>query len=153
MAFQRAKVELKPELQTMVQSLKDRFSVAYDEVEPDRIVYLQSDAKSKRAVKLAALKLPHPSVSQFRFALTIYSGVWNDLDEAHRVMHIHREMLRIANFEEGKLSGYPLTDFPEIIAKYGVDWEVKEDLPNILEDNEEQDEADTEESDELELDV
>jgi len=134
MAFKKAQVTLKPELKEVVKQLKEKFSVAYEEVQPDRIVYLESDARSKRAVKLTPIKLPHPSVSQFRFSLTVYSRIWSDLSDAHKLMHIHRELLRIRDFEEGKLSGYPLNDFPEIVAKYGVDWEMREDLPNILND-------------------
>ena len=127
-----SRVCLKPELKDVVQQLKSKFPVAYSEVDPDRVVYLESTSKSKQPVKLASIKLPHPSVSPYRFSLTVYTRLWRDLSDSHKVLYIHRELLRITNFEEGKLSNYPLNDFPEIIAKFGVNWRTREDLPNIL---------------------
>jgi hypothetical protein len=129
-----ATVERMPALEEVVKSLKTKYSIALADVQPDRIFYLQSDGKSRTPIRLAALRLPHQDLTPFRFVMTVFTRLWNELDEAHQIMYIHREILRINGFEEGKLSRFPIQDFPEILAKYGIDWESKLDLPNILEE-------------------
>lgn len=130
MGFKKASVRIFPELKEIVTKLVAEYPVALAEIQPDRILYLNSDAKSKRVARMTAIKVPHPSVTAHRFALTVYEQQWNDLDEARRALHIMRELLRIGDFEEARLSAYPLQDFPEIVAKYGVTWEDDENLPN-----------------------
>lgn len=132
MAFKKASVVQFPGLKDIVDKLVNEYSIALEEVQSDRILYLKSDARSKRAAKITAIKVPHPSVTSFRFALTIYEQRWSDLDEARKVLHVLRELLRISDFEEAKVSGYELQDFPVIVEKYGATWEDNEDLPNPL---------------------
>jgi len=127
MAFSKASVVPFPELKKKVEELRARFTVALEEVDPSRIAYLKSDGKSKNVAKMAAVKL-HPSVTPYRFILTVYSQNFNDLDEARQVLHVLRELRRIEGFEESKLGKCPLQDFPDIIEKYGTLWEEREDI-------------------------
>lgn len=135
MAFKKAAVQTFPELKDTVDDLISEYSVALAEVQSNRILYLKSDGKSKRVAKLSSIKVPHPSVTPFRFALTVYERNWDDLDESRQVLHVMRELLRIRDFEEAKMDGYPLQDFPEIVEKYGTLWEEDENLPSPLDKN------------------
>lgn len=141
MAFKKAVVQTYPELKDIVDKLVGEYSVALAEVQSNRILYLKSDGKSKRVAKLASIKVPHPSVTPYRFALTVYERNWEDLDESRRILHVLRELLRIRDFEEAKLDGYPLQDFPEIVEKYGTLWEEDENLPNPLAKKQDEEDA------------
>jgi hypothetical protein len=122
-----------PQLQAVIESLKTKYPVALAEVDSKRILCLKCDGNSKRVARLSSIKVPHPSVTPFRFALTIYV-VYDELDEARQVLHILRELLRIEDFEGGKMCKYPLQDFPEIVEKYGTTWEENDALENPLEE-------------------
>ena len=132
MARSKAVIATYPELKEVVQSLVLKYSVAFEDVDESRILYLFSSSDhSKKVAKIAAIKVPHPSVTPFKFAITV-TQAFKELDEARRVLHIMRELLRITDFEESKLGKYPLQDFPEIVEKYGTLWEENEALDNPL---------------------
>lgn len=133
MAKSKSNVVVFSVLQTVVENLKKTFPVALAEVDEKRILFLKSDGRSKRVAKIVPIKVPHPSVTAYRFALTIYPQ-YDEIDQARQVLHILREVLRIEDFEECKLCGYPLQDFPEIVEKYGTTWEDNEELANPLDE-------------------
>jgi len=122
-----------PQLQSTVEELKRKYAVALEEVDPSHILYLKSDSKSQRApaARITPIKVPHPSVTPFRFALTVYPK-FDEVDEARQVLYVLRELLRIEDFEASKIGKYPLQDFHEIVEKYGTTWEEKDDLENPL---------------------
>jgi len=132
MAFKKANVRIFPELKEIVTKLVAEYPVLLAEIQADRILYLNSDGKSKRVARLTSIKVPHPSVTAHRFALTIYEQQWSDLDESRKILHVLRELMRIRDFEDASMGSYPLQDFPEIVAKYGVTWEDDENLPDPL---------------------
>lgn len=136
MARRKTVVELFPTLQRVVDELKSKYSIALEEVDPTRILYLKSNGKAKRGrvVIIEPIKVPHPSVTMFRFSLKIFRE-FDELDEARQTLHVLRELLRIQDFEECRLGPYPLRDFPEIVEKYGTTWEDREDLESPLEEN------------------
>jgi len=133
MARSKSNVIVFPALQTTVESLKKTYPVALAEVDEKRILFLKSDGKSKRVAKIVPIKVPHPSVTAYRFALTIFSQ-FDEIDQARQVLHILREVLRIEDFENCKMCSYPLQDFPEIVEKYGTTWEDNEELANPLDE-------------------
>lgn len=131
MAKRKANVEVFPQLQAVVDGLIVKYPVALVNIDSKRILYLKSDAKSKRVARISAINVPHPSVTLYKFALVVYPQ-FNEVDEARQVLHILRELLRIEDFEECELGHYPLQDFPVIIEKYGTTWEDREDIENPL---------------------
>lgn len=131
----KANVEVYPELREIVDRLVTKYETALGDVDPDRILPLVSDANSKKnVVKIAPIKVPHPSVTSLRFSLTAYSKKFNELDSARQVLHVLRELLRIADFEKSKLQDYETKDFPAILEAHGVLWQEEENLENILEE-------------------
>jgi hypothetical protein len=133
MAKRKSTVITFPQLQVVIESLKTKYPVALEAVDSKRILCLKSDGNSKRVVRLSPIKVPHASVTPFRFALTVFA-MYDELDEARQVLHVLRELLRIEDFEAAKLCSYPLQDFPEIVEKYGTLWEENDALENPLEE-------------------
>lgn len=134
MARSKASVRTFPELQRVADSLVRKYPIAFEDVDPSRILFLQSDSKhSKRVAKISAIKVPHPSVTKFRFAITVFPK-FLELDEARQVLYVLRELRRIEDFENSKVGKYPLQDFPDIVEKYGATWEEREDLENPLDE-------------------
>jgi hypothetical protein len=128
MARGKASVRTFPELQRIADNLVRKYRVAFEGVDPSRILFLQSDSKhSKRVAKISAIRVPHPSVTPFRFAITVFP-MFLELDEARQVLHVLRELRRIEDFENSKVGKYELQDFADIIEKYGTIWEDREDI-------------------------
>lgn len=131
----KANVEVYPELKEIVEQLVAKYDVALGELDADRILPLVSDANSKKnVIKIAPIKVPHRCVTSLRFSLTAYSKKFDELDNARQVLHVLRELLRIADFEKGKLQDYETKDFPAILEAHGILWQEEENLANILEE-------------------
>lgn len=134
MARSKATVKTYPELQRTADSIVRKYPIAFQDVDPSRIMFLLSDSQhSKRVAKISAIKVPHPSITPYKFAVTVFPE-FLELDEARKVLHILRELRRIEDFENSKVGKYPLQDFPEIVEKYGTTWEDREDLDNPLDE-------------------
>ncbi len=127
-----AKIELAPDLKEVVSKLKDLYPEAFSEIEPDRIVYIRSFSRGKRPVSVKAVDRELRLTSNYCFKLVVNSKSYDDLEPSKQHMLIFREILRIADFEEGKLEGYEIQDQKIIIEKYGVNWQDEDDLPDIL---------------------
>lgn len=139
MARPKTVVELFPALQEVVDALKVKYPIALEDVDPTRILYLQTNGKGKRGkvVAIEPIRVPHPSVTPFRFALKAFRE-FGEIDEARQVLHVLRELLRIQDFEECKLGPYLLQDFPEIVEKYGTTWTDREDIESPLQEDKEE---------------
>lgn len=141
----KANVKTYPDLKDTVEKLVAKYQVALADVDPSKIIYLSSEGKSQKVAKISAIKVPHPSVTPFKFSILVYEQNWNELDASRQVLHILRELLRIVDFEESKLGPYETTDFPVLLEKYGVTWEHDDNLPDPLSEKEEIDEEFSEE--------
>ena len=131
-----AKIELAPDLKVIVSRLKALYPEAFSEVEPDRMVYIRSFSRGKRPVTIKAVDRELRLTSNYCFKLVVNSKSYDDTEQPKKHMLIFREMLRIADFEEGKIEPYEVQDQKIIIEKYGVNWQDDEELPDILQEGE-----------------
>ena len=128
----QAKAELSTELREQTTALLEKFHNVFPQVEPNGIIFIHSKSHSKRPIRISAVRSPYDLVVSQKFILTSYGKAFDKLDTARKNMHIFRELLRIDDFEGGKLEDYEVKDFPVILAKYGLDWEENNDLTNIM---------------------
>lgn len=134
MARSKAVVKTYPQLKDLVEKIVRKYPRAFEDVDPSRMIYLESDSKhSKRVAKIGAIKVPHSSITPFKFSITVFAA-FKELDEPRQVLHILRELRRIEDFEGSKVGKYELQDFADIVEKYGTLWEENEDLDNPLEE-------------------
>lgn len=116
------------EIKPIVEKLIEKYPTNLAEVDADRIIYVRAPGK-KRAVTIRAVPSPFDLVITQRFVLTVHSNRFDNLDANKQAIAIFDELLRIKDFDEGKLSGYSVVANKETIAKWGVDWEdTEEDL-------------------------
>lgn len=120
------------EVKPIVEKLLAQFPTNLAEVDADRIIYIRAPGK-KKAVTIRAVPSPFDLVLTQRFVLTIHSNRYDNLDENKQAIAIFDELLRIRNFDEGKLSGYSVVANKETIAKWGVDWEESDETLEVFE--------------------
>ena len=128
-----AKVQLDLGRKALVEAVVAKYPAYFEEVDPERIVYLSSAAKmAKKPVSLSPVKSPYHLIVRHKFIITFYEKKLEDLDTAKINLYLLRELMRISDFEDGTLMTFPVQDFPEILAKFGVDWEDRDDIPDVL---------------------
>lgn len=133
-----ANTTLSLDLKDVVLKLKDLYVENLSLVDPDKIVYVQSTARSKNPVRISRIKSPFNLIIPQRFILTKHTKKWDELSPAHQHLYVFRELMRIENIEEGELKDYPIKDFDFILAKFGLDWESQANIIDILTVSEEQ---------------
>lgn len=127
-----AKIELAPDLKEIVVKLKVLYSEAFSEIEPDRIVFLRSFSRGKKPVSIKPVDREIRLISNYCFKVVANSNSFDNLEPAKKHLFIFRELLRVVDFEEGKLEQYEVQDQKVIIEKYGVDWQNDDQIPDIL---------------------
>ncbi len=110
-----AKIELAPDLKEVVSQLKELYPEAFSEIEPDRVLCIRSFSRGKRSVSLKAVDRELRLTSNYCFKLVVNSKSYDHLEPAKKHMLIFREVLRIADFEAGKLDPYEVQDQKIII--------------------------------------
>jgi len=130
-------VEQAPEYKEVANKLIDKFPVCYAHIEFDKILFLKDlDKTPKKAADIRRVGYPYNFLTEYKFIITVYEQITVGFNEAQKNMLIHHEMLHISE-DFDHLNKHNIQDFAEIIAKYGYDWTINPNLPNILEDEEE----------------
>lgn len=122
-----ASSELKPIVKKLVQT----FPTSLGHIDPDRIVYVRSPGK-RRAATLKAVPTPYDLFVQERFILTAYSNRYDKLDDDRRAVAIFDELLRINDFDAGKLSSHSIVGNFETLARWGTEWETSGDKLDVF---------------------
>lgn len=130
----KARTEFSDELRDRTKAIIEKFHNVFPEIDDNGFIFVRTTARGRRPVRIIPVKSPYHIVVSQKFIMTSYGKSYDDLDEAHRNMHIYRELLRIEDFENSKLEDYEIKDFQQIVAKYGPDWEDNVQLDNIMDE-------------------
>lgn len=117
-----ASAEIKP----LVEKLVEAYPTSLAGIDPERIVYVRSPGKKKPAI-IKTIPSPYDLFVDYKFILTVYSNKFDKLDENRQAIAIFDELIRIKDFDAGKLSGYSVVSNYETVTKWGPDWESSED--------------------------
>lgn len=130
-------LQLAPEYRDIADKLIDKFPVAFGFIELDKVLFLKEDSKTpKKYADIRGVRSPFTFMTEYKFIMTVYEQVCASMNDAQKVMLIYHELLHIhSDFE--KLRKHNLEDFRELVAIYGVNWNIDPNLPNILDDDQE----------------
>jgi hypothetical protein len=134
-----SKLELDSTRKPIVEAIVKKYPAYFQDVDADRILFLVSQAKTARKpVGLSPVKLPYSLAMRQKYIMIFNTKKLEGLDSAKLNLYILRELMRIDAFEDGTLQPYPVQDFPEILAKFGIDWEDRSDIADVLTIDEEE---------------
>ena len=121
------------EIQPLVEKLVAAFPENLSEVDPTRIVYVRKDAKrARRPVEIASVGTPYNLLIPHKFIVTIQAAKYDKIDDNRKAIALFDELLRIKDFEDGKLGGYTVISNYETVIKFGPDWMEAEETTNIF---------------------
>lgn len=124
------------EYQEIAEKLVAKYPVAFGHVEMDKVMFLSETEKSpKKYADCRKVTAPYDFMINYKYILTFYESKIVPMNEAQKVMLVFHEMLHIDS-DFAKIRKHNIEDFRELVTKYGVNWDIDPNLPNILEDDE-----------------
>jgi predicted metallopeptidase len=125
-------LQLAPDYQDIAEKLIDRFSVAFEHIELDKVLFLSETEKApKKHAEVKIVRAPYTFMTEYKFIITFYDPMNAALTDAQKVMLVFHELLHIDN-DFNKLRKHNVEDFRELVSKYGVNWDIDPNLENIL---------------------
>lgn len=115
--------------------LIDKFPVAFSHIEIDKILFLEENQKSpNKYADIRNVGTPWNFITSYKYIITFYEPKMMALNEAQQTMVVFHELLHIDE-DFVKVRKHNIEDFRELIAKYGVNWDIDPNLPNLLDDS------------------
>jgi len=109
------------DIQPIVEKLVQEYPQNLAEVEPSRIIFTRGKGK-RRPVTIKSVPEPFDLVTNYRFVLTVHSSKFDSLTEDKKAIAIFDELLRIKDFESGKLVPHTIVGNFETLNTWGIDW-------------------------------
>lgn len=110
-----------------------------DHINPDKIYFaFCTDESSKKAKPLIMGNISSElaqKVSNSKYQIAFYMDKWNDWDEETQLIMLFKALYSISEDFDGKLRKLDPMDPYVILKTFGLDWNFRDDLPNILEDD------------------
>ena len=135
------------EYEEIANKLIDRYPIAFSHIVLDEVLFLKEVEKSPRGkyADTRIIRSPYTYFSDYKFIITFYENNVMAMTEAQKVLLVYHELLHI-DPSFSKLVGHDINDFRILLSKFGVNWDIDPNLPNILED--EDDDLDVSKDDE-----
>ena len=128
-------LELAPEYKDIANKIIDKFPVAFSQIEWDKVLFLRDKTSSpKKYADIRNVGSPWNFLTSYKYIITFYEPKMIALNDAQKVMVVFHELLHIDD-DFTKLRKHNIEDFRELISKYGINWDIDPNLPNILDDS------------------
>ena len=119
MAVLLASDEIKPLVEKLVEAYPNNLA----NIDVERIIFLKNTNGKKKGAGIKAVPSPYDLVVNHKFILTVYAAKWNKMDDNRKAVALFDELVRIKDFDEGKLKGYSIVGNKETLETWGIDWD------------------------------
>ena len=109
------------EVQPIVEKLVLEYPTNLSEIDPSRMIYVRGKGK-RRPVTIASVKEPYSLVMSQRFILSVHGPKFDPLSDDKKAIAIFDELLRVKDFEAGKLAPHSVVGNFETLNTWGMDW-------------------------------
>lgn len=134
------KYEKLTEMDEIILKLKDKYPNVFFEVNPDEVNSyclvnkVRPDKKAEEVVINGASGV-FGIISPIKYILTVYASDWNHWNEAKKAIQVAKAIKRISLDGNGKLTRYDEMNHRCFLDTFGVGYEGKSGLQNILEED------------------
>lgn len=127
-------LEIGNEYKDIASKIIDKYPLNFGHIEVEKVLFLKETEKSpKKYADIRAVRPPYTFMTENKFIITFYEPVMDSLTSAQKIMVVYHELLHI-DLDFNKVKGHNVEDFQEIISVFGSTWTIDDNLPNILED-------------------
>ena len=125
------------ELYDLATKIIDKYEFL-DHINPDKIYFAfctdDSTAKSKPLIMGNISSELAQKVASTKYQIAFYMDKWEEWDEETQLIMLFKALYNIAQDFDGKLRKQEPLDPYVILKTFGLDWNLRDDLPNLLED-------------------
>lgn len=127
-------LEISKEYAEIAEKIIDKFNEAFSMVDTNQILFLSETEKSPaKYADIRAIKPPYTFITNYKFIITFYEPKLIAFTSAQKEILVLHELRHINDDFDG-LVKHNVEDFSDILAKYGVDWDVNGNVKSPLED-------------------
>jgi len=144
-------LEIADEYKDIAQRLINKYPQNFGNFDINKILFLKETSKSpKKYAETRKVTPPYTFMTSVKFIITVYEPCIVSMNDAQLHLLMLHELMHIdEDFE--KLVKHDLEDFKVIISKYGATWDIDPNLPDILEDEDNIQNSNTDDDDEVEI--
>ncbi|MFW6007754.1 MAG: putative metallopeptidase [archaeon] len=125
-----------PEFKNIAEKLIEKFPIAFGHIDIDKVLFLKETEKTpKKYADVRSIKEPYTFMTEYKFIIRFYEQVMAGMTDAQKTMTVYHELLHI-DPDFTKIKKHNIEDFRELVSKYGVNWDIDPNLPNILDNDE-----------------
>lgn len=125
--------------QEIATQLCEKYEVAFEHIQLDKVLFLSETEKApKKYADTRLVKFPFDFLTDYRYIITFYENNIQAMTDAQKIILVFHELLHIDESFE-KIKKHNIEDFRELIGKFGCNWDIDPNLPNILADDYEDD--------------
>lgn len=120
--------------QEIAEKLISKFQVGLGHIEIDKVLFLSEDEKTpKQYADVRMIKFPYNFITEYKYIIVFYENNTQAMTDAQRHMLCYHELLHIDETFE-KIRKHNIEDFRELIGKFGISWDIDQNLQDILSD-------------------
>lgn len=123
------------EWQEMADALIKKFNVAFSHLEIDKILFLSEDEKTPKNKygDTKAIGYPYHYLTDYKFFIIFYENNIQAMTDEQKKVLCFEQLLHIDD-DFTKVRKYDVKSFREFISKFGTNWDISPDLPDLLSD-------------------
>lgn len=130
-------LELANEYKDIAQRIINKYPENFGNFDINQILFLRETSKApKKYAEVRKVQPPYTFMTSMKFIMTVYEPCVMSMSEAQLHLLILHELMHIDD-DFVKLRKHDLEDFKSIIAIYGPNWDIDNNLPDILDEEDE----------------
>jgi predicted metallopeptidase len=130
-------LELGDEYKEVAKKLINKFPQNFGNFNIEQILFLKETSKSpKKYADTRKVNPPYTFMTNTKFIITFYERVCEDMTPAQLHLLVMHELMHIDD-DFNKLRKHDLEDFRVIISLYGPNWDIDNNLEDILDETDE----------------
>ena len=125
-------LQISTDWQEIADAIIEKFPISMGHIEIDKVLFLVETEKTpKKYADCRKVSYPYDFLSDYKFIIIFYENNIQVMSEAQQNMLCFHELLHIDD-DFNSIRKHDLEDFRVLVGKYGSNWDIDSNLPNIL---------------------
>lgn len=122
------------EWQEIADALVNKFDIAFSHIEIDKVLFLSESEKTpKKYADTKAVGYPYHYLTDYKFFIVFYENNIQAMTDEQKKVLCFEQLLHIDE-DFVKIRKYDVKSFREFLSRWGMNWDIDPNLPDILSD-------------------